>query len=276
MKLVSREYKYMLDQLRFADPDEAVVRFWSEMKRHVEVVNVCGAGDLKCSKRRTVSFLDTRDGSIRGNGYVLRGRREGDLLEFTLKCRSPDRFIAAGAKIGVKKKLREAAGVKFKRKLEEDIATPFVSRFSLSGTLTFAKSVQPAFGAVPESVADGAALFPVIRTFQVNGRRMPRATRVECVNGVEACERVYQGGTLHLPAKGKGSKTVDATAAVILWSLGENGRPLVAEFSFRYRNKGGKFNRGVAVAAKRCYDLLQRADWALPGGTTKTAYAYGE
>jgi hypothetical protein len=275
MKLVSREYKFMLDQLRFADPDEAVDGFWTEMKQLVAVVKVCGTGEMKAAKRRTVSFLDTRDRSFRSNGYVLRSRGEGDSLEFTLKCRSPDRFIAAGAKIGVKKKLR-AAGVAFKRKLEEDVATPFVSRFSHSGTLAFGKGARPTFAGTPETVDACASLFPVIGTFKVNGRRILPRTRVERVNGLEAYERVYEGGTLCFRLKGKRGESLEATAVVILWSLGENGRPLVAEFSFRYKNKAGNFNRGVAIAAKRCYELLQRADWALPGGTTKTAYAYGE
>ena len=65
-----------------------------------------------------------------------------------------------------------------------------------------------------------------------------------------------------------------ATIALILWSDGQEGRSLVAEFSFRYRNTKERYEPKAAQLAMRFFEELQRLDWCLPEGRTKTQYAY--
>jgi hypothetical protein len=68
--------------------------------------------------------------------------------------------------------------------------------------------------------------------------------------------------------------------ALILWSHGSKGRPLVAELSFRYKDPGEEecqreqFDPAVAGAAMRCFQVVQHHDWCRPEGMTKTQYVY--
>ena len=186
-------------------------------------------------------------------GWFLRKRQDvdGD-LQYTLKCRSPDRYIAAGAKIEASKNVLKIDHVDDRKKLEEDIAAPFISRFSLSNTLTFKKGSKPTFGKSPKTVEDCDAIFPIFGGLAVNGRQLTKKTPIESVSSSKFYERVFEGGTLHFHAKGDKEESVNASAAVILWSLEANGRPLVAEFSFKYedKDKDRHFNSNMAKEAK--------------------------
>lgn len=289
IRLKSREYKVMLDHLRFSNITEAVSSFWSEVKHTADTIQVeVKAGELELEDRRMVSFFDTPDHSFRRNDFVLRKRQEmnNDLqyagnLHYTLKCRSPDRYIAAGADIKASQDVLALDGVDKQKKLEEDIASPFISRFSRSNKLTFKQNARPAFGNVPKTVADCGSIFPVLNTLTVDGRPFPDPdhTPVEPVNGLEAYERVFKKEeALHFHAKDDEEESVKADVAVILWSLGVEGRPLVAEFSFKYKDedKDRHFNHNMAREAKRFFECIQQMDWVLRGGRTKTGYVYGQ
>ena len=99
MKLVSREYKLMLDHRAFADRKAAVAALWEEVEGlagTIPAIRTKGTlGDEV--EQRTVVFLDTPDHSLRRHGLVLRKRRQGEEAEYTLKSRSEDRDVAAGA-----------------------------------------------------------------------------------------------------------------------------------------------------------------------------------
>jgi hypothetical protein len=69
--------------------------------------------------------------------------------------------------------------------------------------------------------------------------------------------------------------TMLATMAVIVWSKGKKGRPLTAEYSFRYQDDREAFRPDIAAAAKRFFERLQQMDWARPEASTKTQYTYG-
>lgn len=84
---------------------------------------------------------------------------------------------------------------------------------------------------------------------------------------MRAFERVLEGPVLRF------NKTT-AEIALILWSDGAEGRPLVAEFSFRYGHDDEDYPPKVARKAMELFDEIQRLDWCLPGGRTKTQYAY--
>jgi len=85
-------------------------------------------------------------------------------------------------------------------------------------------------------------------------------------------------GELHFERVLKGPSfyflNVKTEVALILWSEGEEGRTLVAEFSFRYGHEQEKYSVEVARLALRLFHELQRMDWFNPEGRTKTQYAY--
>ena len=75
IRLKSREYKVMLDHLRFhkaADKaDDIVSSFWSEVKHIAESIGVEAKKKMVLEKQRTINFFDTPDHSFRKNGLVF-------------------------------------------------------------------------------------------------------------------------------------------------------------------------------------------------------------
>jgi len=65
-----------------------------------------------------------------------------------------------------------------------------------------------------------------------------------------------------------------AELALILWHRGDKGRLLTAELSSRYGSDDENSNAKVASRARRFFEELQEADWALPESHTKTQYMY--
>jgi len=259
----SREYKMMLDQRSFRDWEEGAKRFWDEVKEFVVPLGLSFNKRLRVENERTVQFLDTEDHTLLANGYVLRrrSRKNGNDAEYTLKYRTEDRYVAAGA--NVTSPLTEE-----EPKFEEDIAPPFRSRYSHALTI----DVE---GETPTTLKEAAGLFPVLGKLRRDGQTCPPATRLMAVNGIQAFERVLvhedDGNTSETPLSVAGQKI---SVALILWSNGRNGRPLVAEFSFRYKDKKEDFEPAVAKAARRLFSVLQRMDWAHPQAMTKTEYVY--
>lgn len=260
----SREYKLMLDQRSFRDWKEGAERFWSEVKEFVEPLGLKFTGSLGEPKERTVEFLDTEDHTIRANGYVLRRRvKKSGKGEYTLKYRTEDRYEAAGADVST-----NPPGDKVK--FEEDIAPPFRSRYSHSSKIDQADDA-------PDSLGQAAKLFPALGQLRRDGMTCPPSTRLSAVNGIRAFERVLEEKGLDL----LGQK-IDV--ALILWSNGPTGRPLVAEFSFRYpaeKDDGGEpggnekdFTASLSRNARKLFSTLQRMDWAHPQAMTKTEYVY--
>jgi hypothetical protein len=254
LQIVAREYKVVLDHQMFADHRTAVPAFWQELKRFARTLGVKAKGRFEKPNRRTITFLDTADHSIYASGLVLRRRDDGERVEYTLKCRSPDRYFAAQADLSAAKGLKDDA------KFEEDIAAPFVIRFSQSNTVAVK-------GKRPQTLRDAAAIFPVLGRLRRDGRKCSGKTRLQPVNGLQAFERVFAGPLLKFDDE-------TAKAALILWSAAPKGRPLVAEFSFRYADKAEGFSRNVAELAMEFFLATGRLDWCRPQGRTKTQYVY--
>lgn len=265
MKVRSREYKLMLDPLAFRDPP-AVAAFWNDV-RAAPTGTRTGRPDGHFDKHRTrtIVFLDTPDLALRDEGLVLRRRLDGrgDEVQYTLKCRSEDRYFAAGIDLDA------GSGLESERKLEEDIAPPFRCRFSHSNTVKVAaKHDEP-----PLRLAAAARFYPVLSTLHRDGRKLPNHASLAPVNQMTAFERVYTGARLIFD--GDHANTTDASVALILWSNGEDGSPLVAELSFRLEDKDESFTRALASAARASFELLQKLPLSRPDGTTKTEYVYG-
>jgi hypothetical protein len=125
MRVTSREYKVIVDSSLFADLDAAL----SDVVDDIE--DLARSPDLECAgnfdatdpKERTILFLDTPDFTLRQNGLLLRQRvkRKSGTTEYTLKCRTEDRYVAAGRDLSPGPKLKHDF------KFDEDIGVPFTS-----------------------------------------------------------------------------------------------------------------------------------------------------
>lgn len=260
MKVGSREYKLLVNHEPFTDPGEAVKAVWDEIEEAARTLpRVRTKGKLDEKETRSIIFLDTPDHTLRRNGLVLRQRAVKEAPEYTLKCRSEDRYFAAGTDV------RAADGLEDKPKLEEDIAPPFCCRFSHSVTITVRKT--------PKTLCEATRLFPVLGTLRVDGRRCAPETPLEVVNSIAVDESVWKGGKIVFE-RDDGAKSEKATVALILWTRGKVERPAVAELSFRIKDSEERFSRSLAEAARSVYTLLLRLDCARREGMTKTEYIY--
>lgn len=259
LKVKSREYKVMLQPELFEVRRPAVEAFLSEVQEKSKLVGVKSSGKLKSPEKKIIRFLDTPDFTLRRNGFVLRRRdlKDTDETQFALKVRSPDRYFAQGVDVA------HDTNFEAKEKLEEHIAAVFRSRFSHSMTLTMGRDDAKS----PTSVKKAGKLFPVLDALRCDGRVCPPKTKLEIVNGVVAHERVYDGFALHIG-------DTDASVAIILWTKGRKGRPLTAEFSFRYKDKKEHYSAKLPAAAQRLFLSVQQLDWCAPGIPTKTQYVY--
>lgn len=267
MRVTSREYKVIVDGSLLADVNAALSDILDDIGDLARSVGlqVTEKFDAKDPNERTILFLDTSDYTLRENGLLLRQRvkQKSGKTEYTLKCRTEDRYIAAG------KDLSPAPGLKHDSKLEEDIGVPFVSRFSHSTTVELDDDDKLAGENFPETLSAAGRLFPVVLTVQHDGLPCPPETALARVNGRKVFERVFTGPAVHIPKGRDRRSSTTGTVALILWSKGKKGRILTAEFSFRFRDDNEAFSPELASAAKRFFEGLQRQDWARPEALTK-------
>ncbi|MCU0873355.1 MAG: hypothetical protein MUE50_13525 [Pirellulaceae bacterium] len=268
MKVESREYKLLVNHESFVDAPSAVKAIWDEIEEAVKTLaTVRAKSKLDEKEVRRIAFLDTPDHTLRRNGLVFRRRAVDESAEYTLKCRSEDRYLAAGTDV------RAADHLESEQKLEEDIAPPFRCRFSHSATMAAAGSGDIASEKTPKNLREAAALFPVLGTLSADGRPCAPETALEVVNNIIVDECVWKGGKLVFEGS-DGEEAGKASVALILWTRGKQGRPAVAELSFRLKDSEERFSRELARAARSTYTLLQRLDCSRPGGMTKTEYIY--
>lgn len=264
MRLESREYKLLVNHELFAEPADAVKALWDEIEeaaKTLPLVRTRGKFDEK--ETRMILFLDTPSHTLRREGLVLRQRIEEDTVAYTLKCRSEDRYFAAGTDV------RTAGDQDAEEKLEEDIAPPFRCRFSHSVTLALTRERK-----APKTLREAADLFPVLGTLRVDDRPCPPDTVLAPVHSITVHECIWKGAKLTFEPTHTSEEPEKATLALILWSRAKGGRPAVAELSFRIKQSEKRFGRGLAASAREFYRLLQRLDSARPLGMTKTEYVY--
>jgi hypothetical protein len=275
MRVTSREYKVIVDGSLFADVNAGLSDILDDLGalgRSVGV-EVAGKFDDKDPNERSILFLDTPDYTLHENGLLLRQRvkTKSGKTEYTLKCRTEDRYIATG------KDLSAIAGLKPDSKFEEDIGVPFVSRFSHSTTVELDEDNDLAGQKLPKTLLSaGSKLFPGIRAVNHDGLPCPPETALAPVNSLQVFERFFKGPEVRFPKGRNHRSTTASSVALILWSKGKKGRLLTAEFSFRYQDDNEAFSPEVASAAKRFFEGLQRLDWARPEASTKTQYMYGD
>jgi hypothetical protein len=276
MSITSREYKVIVDSSLFEHVEIALNEIEDDLKRLAESVgdNVEVDGEFNPgeAKERSIVFLDTSGFTLRDNGLLLRQRvkRKSGKAEYTLKCRSEDRYYAANEVVNSNKAATQSL------KLEEDIGVPFVSRYSQSATIGFDEDHEFGGDWLPQTLGDAAKIFPRLFSVTHNGATCSPSTRLEVVNGLVATERVFEGLFLRIPGmEAIDEKDRNGKVAIVLWSKGKKGRILTAELSFRITNSREEFPLEVVMPARRFFEGLQRQDWAKPEAMTKTQYMYG-
>jgi hypothetical protein len=273
MHVKSREYKVIVDRSLCVDLEAALSSIHDETGDLGRSLGLGFAGkfDAEDPKERTILFLDTPDFTVRQSGLLLRQRmkRKSGTTEYTLKCRTADRYIAAGTDLCSGPRLES------KSKLEEDIGVPFISRFSHSTTVILDAHQELAGENYPTLLSTAARLFPGLLALQRDDFTCAPETALVPVRGLNVFEQVFSGPKVHFPNGGGRSSPTPADVALILWSKSKKGRVLTAELSFRYEAEKEAFSADVASGAKRFFEGLQYLDWTRPEAITKTQYMYG-
>lgn len=275
-EITSREYKLLLSTTRFRDRD-SVCAEWLELvhrvvrraggkvftQRELEEMKA-KAGDKEpdkwpdsqpeewIEKKRTTSFLDTRDGGFRNQGWILRVRRKKKSVDLTAKFRCPDRLLAAS------KSAASPAGGELK--FEEDIVPPFASQYSRSNTLEDQKE-----DVLPGTVRTAADLFPALGELGIPGN-----TPVEVVDDLVVHEVARRVGGFRF---GDGPMLeMSHTFWYVIEADSDRHFPMVAEFSFEFVPQDGEFDLATVAGASTVYRELQaQAGWLDVSGTTKSS-----
>jgi hypothetical protein len=264
-KIVSREYKIMLQPKLFTGAEKALLAhahsLWRDVAGKIGPVALGAAGDLSRLKtRRRITFHDTPKRRLYDARYIFRERRAeiGSGREITLKFRHPDRFLAQAREM-------QAKASDTKTKFEEDIKAPFVSLYSFSTTV--AVDADAAF----------TKLRDLLRLFPDLAKRMDDASDAEplrAVNNFTAREVVIDGATMQI---GKTPK-VNAEWALIVWhdAHGEDWKPVAVELSYRYGDKDEEYGGGVTRRGSDVFGAIQSRlrRWVDPKPMTKTAFVF--
>jgi hypothetical protein len=153
-------------------------------------------------------------------------------------------------------------------KFEEDIAPPFLSRFSHSNTVTFKAKAKRS---VPTTLSEAADIFPSLRMLRCDGIPCRPKSRLSIVNKLIVKEHVFTGPSFELKDD---VRSGGAEVALIVWTFKAHGKPAIVEFSFRYRARNEKFPPDVALAARALFAALSNSKWAEAESSTKTAFIF--
>jgi hypothetical protein len=260
-RITSREYKVMLDHRMFADRREGLRKLQLVLENLLEGHGLKLQGVFGKSEKRKIAFLDTPSCLLRRSQLILRHRRargSDGTGDFTLKCRSEDRYLAAGID------LQPPEGVPWKSKFEEDIAPPFSSRYSQSVTISDRRVRRP------DRLRQMAAIFPALGCLKQSDVSTDADPPLTIVNDFRPRERVYRGLRFWL------SDAQPATVALILWSLTWKSPALCAELSFRFGDPKEHYEFPVITASHALFNAIQCLPCCQPNSPTKTQVAYGE
>ena len=264
--VVSREYKVMLRKEKFVGSQDDLLKqagkFWNAFKDSIKDIVFDTDGSLdKVDKERSIRFYDTADLRLRKNNYIFRERVDlrKNKREVTLKFRHPDRYISQDRNMN-------AADVdKGEPKFEEDIKLPFIKLYS------FSTKQQIPDNKSLNKLNDPGELYPDLKQ---QLKSYQGSEPIEVVGDFTAREIVIEGADFQIGKKPK----VEAECALIAWynEAGKKDRPVVVEFSFKYKNEKEKYDGEVA---QRAYDVFvalkdKLAEWIDSEGPTKTACVY--
>jgi hypothetical protein len=266
-KVISREYKIMLQANRFAGNAVALRQqaqhFWYAFRQTIRQVVLDTDGDFdEIDTQRLLRFYDTPGQHLRQHDYICRERQDegSGEREVMLKFRHPDRYVAQD------RDLDAPSGSRSESKFEADIKRPFQPLYSLSTKQELAPT-RPL-----NTMNDLGRLYPGLpQTLNVYNA----AEAIKVVGDFTARELVLTGADFQI---GKGPK-IEAECALIVWydAAGSAQQPVVVEYSFRYGDKNEHYEGEIARRAYDAFQLLQSealADWVDNAAFTKTAYVY--
>lgn len=254
--------------------EKGIGNFSNFLERQIELLNATEEievarfeKELKEQERRTW-YLDTRSFELNKHKFLLRIRYESTDDEYVidLKCRNPDRYIAASYD------LSSTLMDDIKTKFEEDIVPQFTSKFSLSAS--FKMKEEPEL----RSFRELKSIFPGLGRLDIG-----EGQDLKKVNYFEAREITSKIGKI----KFKEGKTDDVS--LNFWYLPGEGLkeiPVIVEFAFDYdANEHKKANESLSFleqfpnpmvrGTNTLYLALQKEKIADLGvAKTKTEYAY--
>ncbi len=162
-----------------------------------------------------VWYLDTKQHELnRNHNFFLRIREERRSYDITLKCRHPDRYISAAYDLS---RPAENSQLKFKGfKFEEDITTPFNSKFSSQAKFEANK--------IPKlnTFQDILDIYPDLTSLRISPRE-----KLKKVNKFVANEISYKLGDIVFE---DGNKVVSEMS---MWYLSDKDKcPAIVELDF--------------------------------------------
>jgi hypothetical protein len=259
----------MLKAKKFTDRDKAIKKkvipaIKSQIQKQGEGGNFKEDID---EKECRVWYLDTKRHELnRNHNFFLRIREERNRYDITLKCRHPDRYISASYDLSHPSK---RSRLKFKdSKFEEDITTPFQSKFSSQAKFEDHKNPEL------NTLQDILSIYP-----ELTSLRIPPGEKLKKVNKFEAVEISYKLGDIVFA---DGNKVVSEMS---MWfTPDKNKNPVIVELDFDCNAKGiaesdqislEEFEPSLIKNLNNLYSSLQResiVDLAI--SRTKTEFAY--
>jgi hypothetical protein len=252
----------MLNTTEFINRQEGIKKVLGII--HSQIKNQDGEfeKDIEEKKRKTW-YLDTSKYELNASRFLFRIREEKEADEYnvTLKCRHPDRYAAALHDL--------SSPIKhIKMKFEEDIITPFISKFSPSAE--FQDVQKPNIDTIKEL----ESTFPGLKTLDISSDE-----RLEKVNNFEAIEVSCKVGKIIFDDKN------DVKAYLNFWYISnEKKTPIIVEFTFNYSAKEPNESNGTLLE-EFSHSLIREGDALylslqkdklidLDIAKTKTEYAY--
>lgn len=261
----SREFKLMLNTTAFINRNEGIKKLSNILQFQLKNQNgEFEENDIE-EKNRLTRYLDTSRYDLDAKKFLFRVREEKETNGYnvTLKCRHPDRYVSALYDLSSSMK-------NMKTKFEEDIITPFVSKFSLSAE--FQDKREPKF----DTIEEFRTLFP-----KLNGLdKVPSTESLKKVNNFEAMEVSCKIGKIVFENK------KDVNAYLNLWYISNEEKvPVIVEFTYNYSAKDRdsdsngilleEFPRSLVKEGDKLYLALQEQRIVdLDVAKTKTEYAY--
>lgn len=257
LRITSREYKLMLRHHRFSKIEPALDEFCASLSDIADKTGSRLIGSFDGLSERGIDFRDTPDRRLAKNGLVLRFRQRKKRDEITLKCRTPDRYIAADVPLSASRNFDS------EQKFEEDISRPFVSRFSHSTTVQLPLGASTKYSTGLKALC---RLFPGLRKIKSSAGDLSSG-KLESVSKIRPVERVHTGPLFRI-----GSEEMEI--ALILWHDFKSDAVLLAEFSYRYSAAREQFTGQVAQLAQDLFTMLQSSKWVAPNSKTKTQFMF--
>ena len=263
-KVISREYKVMLQPEVFAGGEQqlldAASTFWHEFKRATDEAVGDKDGNLdRIADGRTIKFYDTKGHLLGNNSYIFRERQNigTEKREVTLKFRHVDRYISQD------RQMKAGDSDRGRTKFEEDIKPPFVTLYSFSTTQKIAD------GKKLNKMKDVELLYPGVRD---SLDHYEEGEEIEIIRGFTARELAIAGAKFQISKKPR----LNSECALIVWydNEGDERKPVVVEFSFRYGNRDGEYKRDTAYRGYEVFQILQGGltRWIDANSKTKTAF----